>query len=55
MKSTEPDPKTPRENAPDLQTQLESLFHEVWRCEAEWRFEQRLQQALAASKPRNAS
>ena len=26
-------------DAPDVQTQLETLLDQVWRCEAEWRFD----------------
>jgi hypothetical protein len=29
-------------DAPDVQTQLETLLDQVWRCEAEWRFDDRL-------------
>ena len=31
---------------PDLQTQLESLLHEVWECEADWRLDDRIDLAL---------
>jgi hypothetical protein len=31
---------------PDLHTQLETLLHEVWECEAEWRFDDRIDLAL---------
>lgn len=27
---------------PDLQTQFEELLHQVWRCESDWRFDDRL-------------
>jgi hypothetical protein len=26
-------------DAPDVRTQLETLLDQVWRCEAEWRFD----------------
>ena len=29
-------------DTPDPQTQLETLLDQVWRCEAEWRFDDRL-------------
>ena len=29
-------------DVPDAQTQLETLLDQVWRCEAEWRFDDRL-------------
>lgn len=31
-----------RSNAPDLQSQLEELLNQVWRCEADWRLWDRL-------------
>ncbi|TMF85922.1 MAG: hypothetical protein E6I08_12740 [Chloroflexi bacterium] len=31
---------------PDLNTQLESLLHQVWECEAEWRLDDRIDLAL---------
>ncbi len=40
--------RKPRSNSPredlilDLHSQLEELLNEVWRCEAEWRFDDRL-------------
>jgi hypothetical protein len=39
---------SPREPAcasepPDLQTQLESLLHQVWMSEADWRFDDRIE------------
>ncbi len=38
---------------PDLQTQLEGLLDRVWRCEAEWRFDERIELAarLRATRP----
>ena len=35
---------------PDLQTQFESLLHQVWRCEADWRLYDRID-AFCASQP----
>lgn len=35
---------------PDLHTQLESLLHQVWRCEADWRLYDRID-AFCASEP----
>ena len=32
-------PDRPSHDAPDVQTQLETLLDQVWRCEAEWRFD----------------
>jgi hypothetical protein len=37
-------------NAPDLHTQYESLLDQVWRCEADWRFYDRID-AFCASEP----
>ena len=31
---------------PDLDTQLETLLHQVWECEAEWRLDDRIDLAL---------
>ena len=31
---------------PDLHTQLETLLHQVWECEAEWRLDDRIDLAL---------
>lgn len=47
MKGAQGNCRTPGRRDPDLQTQLESLLHQVWLCEAEWSFEQRLRLALA--------
>ena len=38
---------------PDLNTQLESLLHQVWECEAEWRLDDRID--LALHQPRRDS
>jgi len=35
---------------PDLQSQFESLLDQVWRCEADWRFYDRID-AFCASQP----
>ena len=32
-------PERPHGEVPDTQTQLETLLDQVWRCEAEWRFD----------------
>jgi hypothetical protein len=32
-------PDRPDGDVPDAQTQLETLLDQVWRCEAEWRFD----------------
>ncbi len=37
-----PVPHSRRQETPDLHSQLEELLNEVWRCEAEWRFDDRL-------------
>ena len=44
--------KTPRSqaNQPDLQTQLESLLHEVWKCESSWRLDDRIALAVKVDK-----
>jgi len=31
---------------PDLHSQLETLLHQVWECEAEWRLDDRIDLAL---------
>ncbi len=47
-----PQPR-PRQTAPpDLQTQLETLLHQVWVCEAGWRFDDKLAVALSRRVPR---
>ena len=38
-------------DAPDLQTQLESLFDCVWRAEAMWRLEDRVSSAIRFERP----
>ena len=35
----------PKSDAPDLHTQLEALFDQVWRSEADWRLWDRLDAA----------
>jgi hypothetical protein len=35
-------PDRPNRDAPDVRTQFETLLDQVWRCEAEWRFDDRL-------------
>jgi hypothetical protein len=35
-----------RGDQPDLQTQFEALLDQVWRCEAEWKFDDRIDVAL---------
>jgi len=39
-------PSVERQSPPDLHSQLESLFDQVWHCEAAWRFEDRLDLAI---------
>jgi hypothetical protein len=41
-------PDRPNRDVPDVQTQLETLLDQVWRCEAEWRFDDLLDLATAA-------
>ena len=41
-----PRPPARRPEVPDLHSQLEELLDEVWRREAEWRFDDRLGLAL---------
>jgi len=36
----------PRSDAPDLHTQLESLFDQVWRSESDWRLWDRVDAAV---------
>ena len=38
--------RQPQYEAPDLLTQLEDLLDQVWRSEADWRFNDRLDLAL---------
>jgi hypothetical protein len=38
--------RTRREPPPDLQTQLEAVFHQVWIQEDQWRREERIDQAV---------
>jgi hypothetical protein len=35
--------------APDLQTQLETLLDQVWKCEAEWRLDRPIAVAMRLS------
>ena len=43
--------KPRRQNSdPDLQTQLESLLDEVWRCESTWRLDDRIALAVKIDK-----
>lgn len=37
--------------APDLPTQYESLLDEVWKCEAEWRLDDRIDMAMKLRRP----
>ena len=48
-KSADRNRKT-RSDQPDLQTQLESLLDQVWRSEADWRLNDRID-AFCASEP----
>lgn len=41
---TPPQPRDPR--VPDLHSQLEGLFDAVWEAEENWRFDDRLDQAV---------
>ena len=41
-----PRPHPRRPEVPDLHSQLEGLLDQVWNCEAEWRFDDRLDLAL---------
>lgn len=41
-----PRPQARRPEVPDLHTQLEELLDEVWKREAEWRFDDRIDLAL---------
>lgn len=38
---------------PDLQTQLEAILDQVWRCEAEWRLDNRIELAVRRHRPRH--
>jgi hypothetical protein len=40
--------------APDLQSQLEGLLHQVWSCEAEWRLDDRILLASRQSRAPHA-
>lgn len=41
-----------RSDAPDLQSQLESLFDQVWRSESDWRLWDRVDQAVMLEEGR---
>ena len=45
-----PVPHARRHEVPDLHSQLEELLNQVWRCEAEWRFDDRLDLARRRSR-----
>jgi hypothetical protein len=44
------EPRRPQNDQPDLHTQLESLLHEVWRCESSWRLDDRIALAVKVDK-----
>ncbi len=48
MRQPDRSSRTKPEAAPDLQTQLEALLDQVWLCEAEWRFDDRLKLSLSS-------
>jgi hypothetical protein len=43
-------PRRQHSDRPDLQTQLESLLDEVWRCESTWRLDDRIALAVKVDK-----
>jgi hypothetical protein len=43
----------PSDGAMDLQTQLEELLHQVWRSEADWRLDDRIDLALRVAPVRS--
>ena len=43
-------PSRRHSDGPDLQTQLESLLDEVWRCESTWRLDDRIALAVKVDK-----
>jgi hypothetical protein len=46
-------PGDARENeAPDLPSQLEDILHGVWRAEANWRLDDRIDLATRTTRPR---
>ena len=45
--------KRMRVSRPDLQTQLESLLDQVWRCEGSWRLDDRIALAIRVSSTQN--
>jgi hypothetical protein len=40
----------PSTEAPDLQTQLETILDQVWKCEADWRLDNRIALAVTLSR-----
>jgi hypothetical protein len=44
--------KAPANETPDLQSQLEALFHTVWNAEDNWRLDDRIDLALGQRRPR---
>ncbi len=46
-----PKPADRRPERPDLQTQFEEMLDQVWRCESEWRFDDRIDMALHIKRP----
>ena len=44
------EPRRRHPDRPDLQTQLESLLDEVWRCESTWRFDDRIALAVKVDR-----
>jgi len=41
-------------DAPDLQSQLEALFHAVWNAERNWRLDDRIDLALGQRRPQSS-
>jgi len=41
-------------DTPDLQSQLEALFHTVWNAEENWRLDDRIDLALGQRRPRRS-
>jgi hypothetical protein len=46
-----PTPRASVSDAPDLQSQLEALFHTVWEAEDNWQFDDRIDLALGRRRP----
>lgn len=44
----------PEGDAPDLQSQLEALFHAVWNAERNWRLDDRIDLALGQRRPQSS-